>query len=138
MIESSKQTISGRSKNAARWLMVILLAVIVVMLGSELFSSSSAAADSKTGWAGDKEGKVFAIAGQITKDTYGLYLVDMKNSTICVYRLTNSGQLKLMAARTFIYDCQLDSYNTEPSPRDMAKLVAKQVRLKDIKTTTRP
>ena len=137
MVESSKQTISGRSKNAARWLMVILLTVIVVMLGSELFSSSSGA-DAKTGWAGGEEGKVFAIAGQITKDTYGLYLVDMKNSTICVYRLTNTGQLKLAAARTFIYDCQLDSYNTEPKPKDVAKLVAKQVRLKDIKTTTRP
>ncbi len=138
MAELSKQTISDGSKTVARWLMVILLAVIVVMLGSELFSSPSASADSKTGWASGKEGKVFAIAGQISKDTYGLYLVDMKNSTICVYRLTNNGQLKLAAARTFIYDCQLDSYNTEPLPKDVAKLVAKARRLKDINTTTRP
>ena len=136
MVESSKPTTSDLSKTVARWLMVMLLAVIVVMLGSELFSSPSATADSRTGWSGE-EGKVFAIAGQITKDTYGLYLVDMKNSTICVYRLTNNGMLKLAAARTFIYDCQLDSYNTEPSPRDVAQLVAKQVRLRDIKTTTR-
>lgn len=137
MVESSKQTTSDRSKNAARWLMVILLAVIVVMLGCELFSSP-AEADAKTGWAGDEEGKVFALAGQISKDTYGLYLVDMKNSTICVYRLANNGQLRLAAARTFIYDCQLDSYNTEPLPKDVAKLVARAKRLKDIRTTTRP
>ena len=137
MVESSKPTTSDRSKNAARWLMVMLLAVIVVMLGSELFSSPSAAADAKTGWGGE-DGNIFAVAGRISKDTYGLYLVDMKNGTICVYQIRGNGRLKLMAARTFIYDCQLDSYNTEPLPKNVADLVAKQVRLRDIKTTTSP
>ncbi len=131
-----ERTFSGRGGSAARWGMVMLLAVIVVMLGRELVSSP-APADARTGWAG-QDGKVFAIAGQVTKDTYGLYLVDMKNGTICVYQFLDNGRLRLMAARTFIYDCQLDSYNTEPLPRDVAKLVAKARRLKDIKTTTRP
>ncbi len=131
-----ERTNSGRGGSAARWGMVMLLAVIVVMLGHELVSAPPPA-DARTGWAG-QEGKVFCIAGQVTKDTYGLYLIDMENGTICVYQFLGSGCLKLMAARTFIYDCQLDSYHTEPLPRDVAKLVARARRLKEINTTTRP
>ncbi|MDY7009550.1 MAG: hypothetical protein SVV80_02210 [Planctomycetota bacterium] len=131
-----ERKIISLSSSSARWLMVMLLAVIVVMLGRELVSSAPQA-DAQTGWSG-QDGKVFAIAGQVTKDTYGLYLVDMKNGTICVYQFLNNGRLKLMAARTFIYDCQLDSYNTEPLPQDVAKLVARARRLKDINTTTGP
>jgi len=123
------------SGSTVRRLAVILLAVIVAMLGRELVSSAPSA-DAQTGWSG-QDGKVFAIAGQVTKDTYGLYLVNMENGTICVYQFLDSG-LRLMAARTFIYDCQLDAYNTEPLPQDVAKLVAKARRLKDVNTTTRP
>lgn len=134
-----ERKIISRSGSAARWLAVILLAVIVVMLGRELVFSVPPA-DAQTGWAGGagQDGKVFAIAGQVTKDTYGLYLVDMKNGTICVYQFRDGGRLRLMAARTFIYDSQLDSYNTEPLPQDVAKLVARARRLKNINTTTRP
>ena len=133
MVERNTISVSG---SAIRRLAVILLTVIVVMLGRELISSAPSA-DAQTGWSG-QGGKVFAIAGQVTKDTYGLYLVDMENGTICVYQFLDSGRLRLMAARTFIYDCQLDSYNTEPLPQDVAKLVTKARRLKDVNTTTRP
>ena len=85
---------------------------------------------------GGAGGGVFAIAGQITRDTYGLYLVDSRQGTVCVYQYLNAKrQLRLLAARTFVYDRQLDSYNTEPKPADIAKMVAEARRLR---TTTRP
>jgi len=79
-----------------------------------------------------RNGGIVAVAGRISRDTYGLYLVDLKNGTICVYGMAGNGQLKLLAARTFIYDCQLDSYNTTPLPKEIARLVARARRLKTV------
>lgn len=126
------------SVTAAQWLIVALLAAAAAMLGAEaIFSPTSAAA--QTGWAGTTQpaGGVFAIAGQITRDTYGLYLVDLRNDTICLYEYVagRPGRLWLRAARTFVYDRQLDAYNTEPAPAEIAEMVSKARRLKDVKET---
>jgi len=78
-------------------------------------------------------GNVFAIAGQLSRDVYGLYLVDLEHATICVYEYlpagTGSSRLRLMAARTFAFDRQLDEYNTEPLPREIKTLVEQHRRL---------
>ena len=120
-----------------KWIIVLLLFFIAVGLIQQLlFSSVSAAATAESPGettADTSHGKgVVAVAGQISRDMYGLYLIDLKNGTICVYGMTGSGQLKLLAARTFIYDCQLDSYNTTPLPKEIAKLVARARRLKTV------
>lgn len=124
---------------AARWLVVIFLAVIATCLLVELGFTSSAARGQIAGGvqqsaAGRDGGKrLFAVAGQVTKDTYGLYLVDLENDTICMYQyLPGTRRLRLMAARTFIYDCQLDEYNTEPLPREIKSLVEQHRRLKGV------
>lgn len=74
---------------------------------------------------------VMVVAGQISDKTYGLYLVDYEKSTICVYQfLPNSHKLRLMAARTYRYDVQLDEFNThDPLPREVRDLVQQQKRL---------
>lgn len=126
---------------AAQWLIVVLLAFIAGALGGRLLFGQDPAvaqadsAGAATGPAGGADG-VFAVAGQITRDTYGLYLVDVRRGTICVYQYFSGRQnlLRLVAARTFIYDRQLDSYNTQPLPKDVAKLVAEARRLKDVST----
>ena len=126
--------------NAPQWLIVVFLAVVAALLAANLFFSP-APAEAQTGSAGPTgPSALFAVAGQLAKDTYGLYLLDQGNGTICVYQFCADQRkvpkLRLVAARTFIYDRQLDSYNTEPPPKDVAKLVAEARRLR--KAAPRP
>ncbi|MHC4984085.1 MAG: hypothetical protein ACYTF6_13070 [Planctomycetota bacterium] len=76
--------------------------------------------------------RLYAAVGQVTKDTYGLYMVDPEYATIVVYEWSpQAGKLRLMAARTYLFDRQLEDYNTELPPREVKKLVAEQKRLGD-------
>jgi hypothetical protein len=118
---------SGLHAGAAKWLIVLLLAVIATCLLIEAGAGSRPVyADATSASAGN----MIAVAGKVTADTYGLYLVDLKNGTIMVYEyLSGKRQLRLMAARTYQFDVQLDEYNTEPSPREIKKLVQQNKRL---------
>ena len=131
------QTRSGAfgDRGAGRWAIVILLSVIATCLLLEAgLGGSGAAADATSGAAGH----MIAVAGQITADTYGLYLVDLKNGTISVYQYAKARtpQLRLLAARNITFDVQLDEYNTEPSPREIKKLVQQQQRLSETQPVT--
>ncbi len=118
-----------------RWAVVVLMAMAAGVLAAELLRPVPAAAG--TGTAGG--GKVFAIAGQITADTYGLYLVDLESGTICLYEyVARERRLWLRAARTFRADVQLDAYNTEPSPAEVSKMVREARRLKDVSGKPEP
>jgi len=121
----------GGGSDAAKWLIVVLLAVIATCLLFEVGFAASAARGQTGQATGAGSGKgTFAVAGQVTPETYGLYLVDPANGTICVYQyLPGTRRLRLMAARTYIFDLQLDQYNTEPPPREIKKLVAQHKRL---------
>lgn len=113
----------------ARWSLVVVLAMfsagLLVTLGVNLASAQAqpVTAESKNG--------VFVVAGQISHETYGLYLVDYEKHTICVYQYhPKDRKLRLMAARTYRFDVQLDEYNTsEPLPRDVKNLVEQHKRL---------
>jgi len=111
----------------AKWLLVVLLGTVVVCLLVEAgFGLSETGGPASRGRSED----LFAVAGQITSDTYGLYLLDRKNGTICVYQwLSGTRKLRLLAARNYTFDLQLDEYNTEPLPRDIKKLVEQHRRL---------
>jgi len=100
-----------------------------------LASSLHAGRESETG-VGEKNG-VFVVAGEISHETYGLYLVDYRNKTICVYQYdAGNRNLRLMAARTYKFDVKLDSYNTgEPSPASVRELTGRQNRLGDTSGT---
>jgi len=112
-----------------------LLVGINVSTAQEVVAPSVIATDSAASPAAGN-GRVFAVAGQLTKDTYGLYLVDLDNATICMYEwIPQTRKLRLQAARTYLYDSQLDEYNTEISPREVRKLVWQQKRLGEVPTT---
>ncbi len=67
---------------------------------------------------------LFAVAGQLTPGTYGLYLVDPAQGGLAVYEYVPAKrQLILRAARTCLYDLQLESYNTDPQPSEIADMV---------------
>lgn len=122
--------------SSATWLVLIALVALASWLVFEAGTSVASGVPELA--AGSAAGdSVLVVAGQVTRDTYGLYIVDQKNQTICIYQwLPGSHKLRLMAARTYIYDRELDEYNTEPSPREIRDLVRKARRLKG--PTTRP
>lgn len=104
---------------AAKWCVVALLSAA---LGCLLWEAGVGAADTRGGVAAG--GEVLLVAGQITSNNYGLYIVDTRRSTICVYQwLSGTHKLRLLAARNYTFDLQLDEYNTELLPRDIKKMV---------------
>lgn len=120
---------TNRGPATAQWLIVVVLSVLVGALGAELLLSDSPAG-AQTASAG--RSGAFAIAGQITGDTYGLYLVDLDSGTICLYEyVAGERRLWLRAARTFLPDVKLDEYNTQPAPKEIQKMAAEARRLKD-------
>jgi len=129
-----------RPASAATWLIVILLSVIATCLVLEAgISVSSVQAQPASG--GVETRGLIVVAGQVTPDSYGLYLVDPSNGTIAVYQyLPNIRKLRLVSARYFGYDVKLDEYNTEPSVREIRTDVEERQRLKDIPKSpaTRP
>jgi hypothetical protein len=132
MLQESLEAARRPRGPAARWAIVALLGVIAACLLVQV-GAGIAPAQAQTGSA--KAGNLFAVAGQVDRDTYGLYLVDLESGTICVYQyLPTFRKLRLMAARTTAFDRKLEDYNTEPPPREMKKL-AEQHRTLDSATT---
>jgi hypothetical protein len=131
MVGIPTQGRSSRPKSISKWLIVVLLAVIAACLLVEV-GLTTAAAQGQIGAAGKQD--VFVVAGQVAPDTFGVYLVDLKNGTICVYQyVPHTKRLNLVAARTFLYDVQLDEYGTgKPLPREVKALVEKQRRLREV------
>ena len=122
-----------------RWLIVAGLGVVAAGLLVSL--GFTAAGGSGSAARPERRDDIFVVAGQISRETYGLYLVDYKNSTICVYQLTpRDRQLRLVAARTYAYDVQLDAYNTpeEMSPSEVRRIINKQRRLKSRDAQAKP
>ena len=117
-----------------QWVIVVILSVIAACLVLELGFGASLATGQVTSVGGND---MLVVGGQITKDSYGLYLVDMKKQSLCVYQwLPSTRKLRLMAARTFKFDVQLDEYNADkPTPSDVKRLVEQNKRLGDKKTS---
>jgi len=112
-----------------QWLVIVALSMVVGALSMQLLSTPAADGSVTTGGSG----KVFAIAGQISGDSYGVYLVDLEKSTICLYEyVARDRRLWLRAARTFHSDVQLDSYNTMPSPDEIKKMATEARRGKNV------
>ena len=117
-------------QTTARWLIVALLSVIATCLLIEVTAGTSTLTAAPT-TAPAKTPALFAVAGQITRNTFGLYLVDQANGTVCLYEFDPGTQkLFLRAARNVTFDLMLDAYNTEMLPHEVKKLVEQHRRLK--------
>ena len=65
---------------------------------------------------------VFAFSGQLTKSTYGIYMVDVDAMTIWVYEyLPQKSCLRLAAARTWRYDRYLENHNICDLPPELVE-----------------
>lgn len=72
---------------------------------------------------------VFAFSGQLTKGTYGVYLVDTDAMTVWVYEyLQQKGCLRLAGARTWRYDRYLENHNVCDLPPDVVEKMVEEQR----------
>ena len=118
---------------AAKWSAAALLAlaagVLLWLVGSGAAQEGGPAAPGAARAASSAGGGILVVAGQVTSDSYGLYLVDTKNTTMAVYQwVPRTSRLRLMAARNYGYDLQLEDYNNEQdtAPARIRELVRQQ------------
>ena len=71
---------------------------------------------------------IYMMPAQLGPTAFGVYLMDVDSSTICVYRtLPDTSRLKFMAARSFKYDRFMEDLNNDPpTPKEIQKLIQKQ------------
>ncbi len=117
----------GRSQTVF-WLIAVLLAFIA----GGLWRADRAAAPLALAQAPPMAGArgVYAFTGQIGRNRYGLFMLDIEQGTVWCYAIeTIEGvpKLRLIAARTWIYDRYLRDYNSAPPDfRTVRDLVARQ------------
>ena len=111
-----------------QWTIAALLGIIAAGLWLRPGDWSPAAYAQNQPMAGARG--VFAFTGQIDHSRYGLFMLDVDQGTIWCYELDGSGgsrKLRLIAARTFIYDRYLQDFNSAaPDFRMVRELVEQQ------------
>ena len=69
---------------------------------------------------------IYMCPAQLGSTTFGLYMIDVDAGTLWCYEYTPN-QLRLVAARSWIFDRYLEEYNVAGlRPADVAKLVQQQ------------
>lgn len=137
----------ARAITLALYLNAGLLAVIVVVLlsrstGRNPFDSVAFGQQVPQPIAGGAG--FFLMPAQFSSNQWGCYVMDVDAQTLTAYvytsKTSSSGELRLAAARSFVYDRQLKSYNTVPEPTEVERLVnlEKDQSRKDENPTSRP
>jgi hypothetical protein len=114
-------------RTETRWLLpafIVLGILCLLFIGGK--PGVPAQAEAKIPTVGN--GRVLAVPVQLERDTYGLAMIDTHNQTLWVYELNSRGpvhnRLKLLAARSWVYDKLIRQYNTaEPKPEQVKLLL---------------
>lgn len=122
---------------AVLWIIAVLLAVIATALvmrwdDSALFQTAFAQTSAlpRSGMEGARG--IYAFTGQVSARSYGLFMVDVDTGTVWCYELERTGatgepRLKLLAARSWVFDRYLEEFNTtEPIPSEVRAMVQQQ------------
>ncbi len=73
---------------------------------------------------------VFAFSGQLTKNTYGVYVVDTDTATMWMYEyLGAKGCLRLAASRSWRFDRYLENHNLCDLPPETVEQMVEEQRL---------
>lgn len=77
--------------------------------------------------------------GQFATNVWGCYILDTRTQTLCAY-VYQPGEkiLRLQAARGISQDLQLQSFNTEPAPAEVVRLLQKQSELQSAPPAAAP
>lgn len=121
----------GRSQGPA-WVIAISLVVIATCLVLRLDEPSTGQVLAQPVAQSGARG-IFAFTGQLSKSTYGVFMVDVDTATLWCYEvLPSKPMLKLLAARSWKYDRYLENLNGDPemSPEVIEELVEQQRRRK--------
>ncbi len=118
-----------RGPGLAQWIIIALLALIAGGLWLRPTPALLPAALAQgQGLAGARG--IFAFTGQLDRDQYGLFMLDVDQGTVWCYAFENQGgtpKLRLVAARTWVYDRYLQDFNcAAPDFRTVQKLVSQQ------------
>ena len=129
-----------RSPHPVFWVIAVALVVIATTLvvrpqGGPLDSVAFGQLPTTGGARGG-----FAFSGQLSKGTYGVYVVDTDAMTIWVYEyLAQKGCIRLAGARTWRYDRYLENHNVCDLPPDVVEKMVeeqRQYRLQSIEQQT--
>ncbi len=119
----------ARPSQTVYWVIAILLAVIATALWMRPDSGLLPAALAQNQPLAGARG-VFAFTGQLDHNRFGLFMLDVDQGTIWCYEIDSSGaaqKLRLIAARTWIFDRYLQDFNCAPPDfRMVQELVAQQ------------
>jgi hypothetical protein len=111
------------------WIIVGLLGVIAVGIWFRSDSNIMPAAFAQNQPLAGARG-VFAFTGPMDRDRYGLFMLDVDQGTIWCYAfetVDGAAKLRLVAARTWVYDRYLQDFNcAAPDFRMVQQLVSQQ------------
>ncbi len=114
-------------RSVATWIIAVALSVIATCLLLRPDPSFSGAAFGQTAMTGTHG--IHAFTGQLDRDKYGLFMMDMDNSTVWVYEYyPTKHRLKLACARTFKYDRYLENHNNDDvtAPERIREMLERQ------------
>lgn len=132
---SAPQVVVVRSQGGRTvwWLLTVVLAVIATALVTDRSGDRSGVVLAQPSGAGSVAGArgVYAFTGQLTSQSYGLFMMDVDSATIWCYELQRGAngelQLRLVAARSWMFDRYLEEYNVaEPIPSAVQAMVEQQ------------
>ncbi len=138
--DSSRNTPMVRKTHPVWWVIAICLAVIAInlTLRDEPWMTPSWAQNVQSAGARG----IFAFTGQLTPTTYGVFMVDVDAGNIWCYEYLTVGgikKLRLVSARSFIFDRYLEDYNLDgPTPQDVKAMVEQQRAKGESDTGTKP
>ncbi|MHC4092538.1 MAG: hypothetical protein ACYSVY_20080, partial [Planctomycetota bacterium] len=71
---------------------------------------------------------IFAFTGQLTKGTYGVFMVDVDAGTLWCYEYVSGKRtLRFVASRSWVYDRYLEEFNAgDPPVAEIERLVEEQ------------
>ena len=133
---SQVRVVNGQPSQAVWWLIGISLATIAFCLLMKVDTAGESRVFAQQPTSAGSHG-VFAFNGQLAKDAYGLFMVDVDAGTIWCYRYdANKNILKFVAARDWRYDRYLKDFSTEPTT-DFIRQQLEQQRAAEMQNNTR-
>ena len=115
-----------QQRQTVLWIIAILMAIIATTLLTRRNSPFVSTAHGDAPMAGARG--IFAFTGQIDQNRFGLFMMDVDSSNVWCYEyLPGSRKLKLVAARSFLYDRYLENYQTdEPKPATVKLMLERE------------
>ncbi len=113
-------------RQTVHWIIAGALSAIAVALLLRPDTAMLGTAMAQNAVAGSRG--LHAFTGQLDKDKFGLFMMDVDAGTVWVYEyFPLKRRLKLVCARSFTYDRYLQNYNNDdPTPEQVEALVERE------------